>query len=423
MFDSTNPNAIAEFDQVGATSTGVVDLNTSDSQMLSPKISSDMEGFKKIQLVSSTPFLTNSIKANASCVNTKIKEHGVENILFKARESGVKAPYNQVSTPRLQLTPLPSYRSNKRNDISSIFLEGSCSKSEGHCIKETNILSNSSPAISESCKSEVQKLLFFDSPLKINEHKLGYSADIQIRSAQNIFQSDTKSNDNPDITQSKITFKLPTAAGLQDLIPISKGGKNWRRTIVLPQRTSIDVNKRNTFQNIAMSRKSSIRIEQSRPSIRLGETNDNIPKIVELSKPQESELDDIHHTEQMNVSIVDHAESSRLFSPSNNVNINCSNQLNKSSSYILPLDRKNQSILLETTHDIVSKVLSKCSEKSIVPFHKLYDSKIINTMKKSLFIQVLTTVTVEFFNTQLHVFHSTSPVIFFIFSYKYEQVS
>lgn len=424
MFVSLNANAIEESDPGRVTSNDNVHLNTSDNQSLSPKICSGIERLKKIKLVSSTPVLTNTIKATASCITTQNKEHCVENMLFKTRESGVKPPSNKSSTPRLQLTPNLSYMYNKRNDIPSTLCDIS-SKKEASFIGGISRQSKSNRESFVPCKSEAQKLLQFDSPLKFSEQKI-ISVDmfddlsisyqnngkpkfrnvvdhkksfqqiapslkdsrlnqfIQTQSAQNILQSDTKCNDNLTTKQLKLTFKCPNEVSKQNLIAIKKGGKNWRRTIMVPQsnRTSIDVTKRNTLEIQAMSRKSSIIIEQKQPSIRIVNPNDNIPKIVEVSIPGESQIDDTYHTEQMNVSIIKHVESSPSIPPSNSVHLNNISQLNKSSSYILPLDRKSQSILLEPTHDIVSKVLSKCSEKKIILFDKLYDGKILNSMKK-----------------------------------------
>ena len=84
----------------------------------------------------------------------------------------------------------------------------------------------------------------------------------------------------------------------------------------------------------------------------------------------------------MNVSIINQVEASPSEPHLNSLHLNDSKQLNKSSSYIIPLGRKSQSILLEPTHDIVSKVLSKCSEKKIIPFANLYDHKTLSNMKK-----------------------------------------
>ena len=198
---------------------------------------------------------------------------------------------------------------------------------------------------------------------------------------EQIFSSKSDRLVSKQTKTSNVQFKIPTVMSQPTLIPIKKGGKNWRRTMVLPLTEPTSKTKITDIaqERKSITRKSCFKIEPRRSRTTMN--NIQTSPINEISIMDISASDDI--SERNNV-ITEHTNFVHLESNCNvRASLNKSTIANKSSSYIVPFsDNIDDSILAVPSIDILTKVLSKCSDKKIISFDKLCNQQVLKNSKK-----------------------------------------
>ena len=410
---------------------GSSSIPSSDSH-LSPKEVHKTKSHRTIQMVTSTPLLKNTETTNLNRDNPLAEK---TNFLFHTGASVVKHYSNNIRKDRLLLTPnIP-----QKADISifstihnvgggsngdhyaesrSIFKDSIDAHASAECPTTVQPPTSEIPDSEKSAVNIVPKILRFEtSPQKENsknqhssvdmfvnmstvkedlstnsakdhvsyKKNLNYSSVQFIEPFQQSFElqkvsTNRESACNKQPKETNVQFRIPNIMSQPNLIPIRKGGKNWRRTIVLPSKrpTSIEGNSRESVpESKTMVRKSSIKIETKRSTISL--KNEPIPQINEISIMDISAFQDEVNEKNPKV----HTDTDNSPNNINQTSFNISLHANKSASYIVPIAGKcNESILAVSTIDTVTKVLSKCSEKTILPFNRLCNEQVLSSSKK-----------------------------------------
>lgn len=345
--------------------------------------------------------------------------------MFKNRESGVKPPSLRQFVPqRIQLTPCPpdvlhkekvsgSFLTEKQTGLYGDTNSGINGGNVGHGIR--SILSNterdvsSKSGIVKSAQAIAPMMLNFDiSPLKSGQrncnsvdmfddmssisrqkgiepnlkmqpyHKNGgagagaitHDEHNNIETATDIEQNLNQLNGVIENTKEpRLDFKEPLGMGPPTLIQIKKGGKNWRRSIMICPSKSVPsdvIKNRNTTELKTLARKSSIIMEhKKRSTFGIVNYGTAIPEIAEISIMEKSHVETEYETEKISKNVCDHVEYDGVVPEKAPSPLHTSYTVAKSSSYIVPSDEHNASRLCDPNIDILAKVLSKCTEKEI----------------------------------------------------------
>ena len=381
-------------------------------------------------MVTSTPLLK-------TCENTKMNENRMlqepeANSLFNAGSSAVKHYSNNIRTERLRITPSTNYfdKNNvkdilpdsptipkmKNNESSSSNTKQHSLSKESLALAEDQIDSlnrNENPPIEipqivvepktlrfeispEKPKSKVHSSIdMFENLSMCNElhnqvsskehgvkDNIVDDASIKITGTDHhlIKHSSSLNSDSSLHKQTKthnVQFKVPNIVSQPSLIPIKKGGKNWRRTMVLPptRQTSNEKLSNLDRERKSIARKSFFKIEPRRSRTTL----DNI----QTSQINEISIMDISASDSNLDRKKVPPEHSNLFFSDSNTSLNKSLITNKSSSYIVPCSEKHStSILALSNIDVQTKVLSKCSENRIISFDRLCNQQMLKNSKK-----------------------------------------
>ena len=416
--------------------TGLVQKETgtlsvfSPSGFTSPGNVPDTKSYKKIQMVTSTPLLKTSESAKIN--ENRLLQESEVNSLFNAGSSAVKHYSNNIRTDRLRITPNANF--SAKNNVKDILPdsptlpimknnESTSSNTKHHSLSkeslapaedQINLLNRNDNSLVEIPQIVVEpKTLRFEISPEKPKSKVHSSIDMfenlsmcnevqnQISSKENgvkdnivddasikitgtdhhsIKHASSLNSDSLVHKQTKtnnVQFKVPNVVSQPSLIPIKKGGKNWRRTMVLPPTIPTFNEKLSnlTRERKSIARKSFFKIEPRRSRTTL----DNIQtsQINEISIMDVSASDNNFDRKKVPIE-----HSNLLFSESNS-SLNKSLITNKSSSYIVPCTEKHStSILALSNIDIQTKVLSKCSENRIVSFDQLCNQQVLKNSKK-----------------------------------------
>ena len=416
--------------------TGLVQKETgtlsvfSPSGFTSPGNVPDTKSYKKIQMVTSTPLLKTSESAKIN--ENRLLQESEVNSLFNAGSSAVKHYSNNIRTDRLRITPNANF--SAKNNVKDILPdsptlpimknnESTSSNTKHHSLSkeslapaedQINLLNRNDNSLVEIPQIVVEpKTLRFEISPEKPKSKVHSSIDMfenlsmcnevqnQISSKENgvkdnivddasikitgtdhhsIKHASSLNSDSLVHKQTKtnnVQFKVPNVVSQPSLIPIKKGGKNWRRTMVLPPTIPTFNEKLSnlTRERKSIARKSFFKIEPRRSRTTL----DNIQtsQINEISIMDISASDNNFDRKKVPIE-----HSNLLFSESNS-SLNKSLITNKSSSYIVPCTEKHStSILALSNIDIQTKVLSKCSENRIVSFDQLCNQQVLKNSKK-----------------------------------------
>ena len=415
IFTSTNP-MIDDAKEVRIASAENKRLQISKNQDTSPKNNVEAMNYRRIEMVTSTPLLTKSTTSNNVCTEDVVGEQNFEKHLFDTQASGVKAA-PQFLAQKLQFTPNPIHM----RDMDSAKLKSVCAfdKNCSDLISAENLDSNEQKNITNKYAVIAPKVLNFENtPSKFTGAKIGYSVDMfddlslpQPKQLESILEvspnqqdmdsqvaailhekvdsikvlstdgepivnlaSDSELNKN----EPRLSFKVPAIMSRAHLIPVKKGGKNWRRTMMCAsKRSSSDIlSKQCTAEVKSLARVSSSAVELTRSNIRIAQ-NDNMSKIAENLIKEKPQAISICELENMSVSVREKVENDQF-----EMSLDTSNVVGKSSSYIMPIGQHNESIIGITGIDIVTKVLLKCSQERIILFDKLHEEEVLINTKK-----------------------------------------
>ena len=390
----------------------------------------DTKGYKKIQMVTSTPLLKTSESAKIN--ENRLFQEPEVNSLFNAGSSAVKHYSNNIRTERLRITPSINY--SDKNNVKDILPdsptipkmknnESSASNTKQHSLSKESLAlaedqinplnrNENSPVEIPQIVVEPKTLRFEISPEK-PKSKVHSSIDMfenlsmcnevyskmsaKEHCVKDIIVNDASINvtgtDHHSIKQASslhsgclvhkptktnnVQFKVPNIVSQPNLIPIKKGGKNWRRTMVLPPARPTSYEKLSDLarERKSIARKSFFKIEPRRSRT----TYDDI----QTSQINEISIMDISASDNNVDRKKVPSEPSNLFFSDSNTSLNKSLITNKSSSYIvLSSEKHSTSILALSNIDIRTKVLSKCSESRIVSFDKLCHQQVLKNSKK-----------------------------------------
>ena len=416
-------------------------LQLSDNKDVSPRKCYSIKRFQEVQMVTSTPLLRKSVSNNAIFDKRSAQEEDLNNMLFKNHESGVKAPCFRKFVPqRIQLTPCAPDATSKNCVSGSLLTEKETSfygnRNSGNndgevenCMKSTSPnadrdVSSKSSLMAASQAVAPKVLTFQMSPLNITGQRncnsidmfddlsisyqnkiapkfkmhacnMNGSAEVNVTSHDNetkynepathVEQNLNRLNSFIEETKPPVDFKEPLVMIPLPLIPIKKGGKNWRRSIIaFPSKEAPNViNKRNTITLKALPRKSTIVIEpKKRSTLHMADYGTTVPEIAEISVMAELEAENEYETEKIVNTICspleyDASVPEKATSPGQTSYIAA-----KSASYIVPGDGQNDSMLGEPDIDILAKVLSKCTDNKIIAFGDLYDDEVLSNTRK-----------------------------------------
>ena len=381
-------------------------------------------------MVTSTPLLKTS--ESVKIKDSRLLQEPEVNSLFNAGSSAVKHHSNNIRTERLRITPSTNYYD--KNNVRDILPESpSIPRLKNNESSSSNMkqhsLSKESLALAEDQMNlqnrngnslveipqivvEPKTLRFETSPEKpkskihssidmfenlsmgndvqnqMSSKEYGVKDNIMDDASNKLTETDHHSIKHASALNSdslvhkpfktnNVHFKIPNIVSQPSLIPIKKGGKNWRRTMVLPPTRPTSNEKISTLarERKSIPRKSFFKIEPRRSRTTL----DNIltTQINEISIMDISASDNNFDRKK-----VPSEHSNLLFSESNS-SVNKSLITNKSSSYIVPCSEKHSTSLLVLSNiDVQTKVLSKCSENRIVPFDKLCNQQVLKNSKK-----------------------------------------
>ena len=432
MFQSENSSKINEGKAVHSFSAGGQLIPGNEPASQTKGLSN--QKLQKVKMVTSTPLLTKSKQTETISNGQEALDE--EHMLFNAPQSGVKARSCRNFIPqRIQFTPCTldgkyndgvltetendvsdnSFARNRvtdENDLRHIQKTVQGNELRSNCNHEKTDHAVEPKVLNFEVRRNNQSLDMFDNDVSLISSKSHVEPNISITehlnksgNLENGIVQEKKDNVKPLETsklhdqnhlisaskkekQTHVIFKEPlTGIGVPDIIPIKKGGKNWRRTIMFAPGKRISNNcdvlgKGSTNEFKILPRKSSAVIEPKGRSSRIVTDGMVVSEVGHISIMEDSVFENEQKTKVISENIQNEVEYDFSVDEELASRLQTSCNVAKSSSYIVPLDMPSDSILAEPNVDDLAKVLSKCSVKEIIGFQDLFEDKVLENLRK-----------------------------------------